>query len=418
MSVLNVQVSCFANYHTPDDPRPVSLLTWLTSAQHADKVARIRRSRSKAQRDRLKAQLPAITPSGLFERREASKLIRHSGLLQLDIDEKDNDHLDNFAELGAWLATLPYVAYVGRSVSGKGWWGLVPISEPDRHREHFRALVGEFREQGIFLDEKPANVAALRGYSYDPEAYFNHAATTYTRVIEEQRPAPMDPVELSDLELEIEAERVEYCLQQLESQQIDLTEDYNDWFALACAFANTFGEEGRSFFHRVSQFYPNYRPRQTDYHFDSALKGQYNYSLGTFFYLCDQVGVNFREVDVDEAATVEEEADSGDEPAQGEAAQLELPFFAQRKPARFVRRNRKRLQRRIRALRAFFRKASLPVTLPRGPFAHIVNLHKTVISHFRAIRRFGDRPIVERYVRWLEALREEMEEPARALSKS
>ena len=77
-----------------------------------------------------------------------------------------------------------------------------------------------------------------------------------------------------------------------------------------------------------------------------------------------------------------------------------------------------RLKRRIRALRAFFRTASLPVTLPTGPFAHIVNLHKTVISHFRAIRRFGDRPIVERYVRWLEALREEVEEPARALSKS
>jgi hypothetical protein len=169
---LNVEVSCFANYDTPANPRPVNLLIWLTNAKYKTKVDMIRTTTEKAKRDELKATLPAITPSGTFPYRRGADLIKHSGLIQFDIDLKDNPRIRNYAGLKAQLAKLPFVAYCGLSVSGLGYWGLVPISQPDRHGQHFDALKRVFAYYGITLDDKPRNVASLRGYSFDIEGYF------------------------------------------------------------------------------------------------------------------------------------------------------------------------------------------------------------------------------------------------------
>ena len=78
-SVLDVTVSCFANFWAVENPRPVNLLHWLTSAKYAQQVIAIRQLTSKTRRDKLKAGLPAITPSGTFTRRDSSALVEHSG---------------------------------------------------------------------------------------------------------------------------------------------------------------------------------------------------------------------------------------------------------------------------------------------------------------------------------------------------
>lgn len=73
--------------------------------------------------------------------------------------------------------------------------------------------------------------------------------------------------------------------------EIDIAPDYNDWFAVGCSLANYFGEDGRARFHAVIQFYPSYSPHQTDEKFDDALKGSYNYNIGTFIHHANNVGV-------------------------------------------------------------------------------------------------------------------------------
>lgn len=288
-SALDVGVSCFADYRTPDRPQVVSLLQWLQSEKYAAAIDRIRRTTSRRRRAWLKSRLPAITPSGRFAYRHAEGLLRHSGFVQIDIDGQDNPHRPALAAAGSWLRRLPYLAYLGRSASGRGWWGLVRIAHPERHSEHVRALITDFKALGIILDEKPVNVSSLRGYSYDPDAYFNHRPIPYTKV--EEWPlaaaATRPPIDLPE-----ETRRVVHYLQQIEAQALDLTASYDKWFALACVFANTFGESGREYFHRLSRFYPHYDPRETDYHFNSAARGRYNYSLGTFYYLCNQAGLS------------------------------------------------------------------------------------------------------------------------------
>ena len=172
--VLNVQVSCFVNYNTPSNPKPINLYTWLTNTKYQSRVDTIRQTTDKAKRDELKATLPAITPSGLFTYRQAASLLPdgHSRLIQFDIDFADNKQIRNYANLKDQLIKLRFVAYCGLSVSGKGYWGLVPIAYPERHGQHFDALRRVFAHYGIKLDDKPRNVASLRGYSYDAEGYF------------------------------------------------------------------------------------------------------------------------------------------------------------------------------------------------------------------------------------------------------
>lgn len=178
-SILNTKVSCFANYDTPANPKEVNLLAWLKSGKYKDEVERIRSITDKTERDAIKATLPAITPSGVFTYRSAKNLVKHSGFIQFDIDLKGNESVGNFNELKEQISRIKNVAYCGLSVSGTGFWGLIPIAYPEKHDLHLKAIQEAFAKFGIAIDPAPKSVASLRGYSYDPAAYFNHNATVF-----------------------------------------------------------------------------------------------------------------------------------------------------------------------------------------------------------------------------------------------
>jgi hypothetical protein len=192
-SVLDVEVSCFKNYNTAGNPANVSLMAWLRSSKYKDKVEAIRSTEDKQTRGELKSQLPAITPSGQFSYRSQNSLLTHSGLIQIDLDNLDEGDLEPIKKD---LQTLDEIAYLGLSVSGRGLWGLIPMPrDPEFHRDYFDNLLKTFEELiGITLDDKPKNVASLRGYSYDPEAYFNHSAIPFlnkSKPIPKSNPKPV-----------------------------------------------------------------------------------------------------------------------------------------------------------------------------------------------------------------------------------
>lgn len=178
-SVLDTEVSLYKNYTDPN-PTTVNLLTFINSRKHKTQVDEIRRMEEKKDRDIAKALLPCITPSGVFTYRNEKSIVKHSGLIQFDIDYKGNEHLDQFEEILPALSTLPYVAYAGYSCSGYGFWGLIPIAYPDKHKLHLKAFIDILKFNDIKCDTAPANVASLRGYSYDDNAYINHNAELFT----------------------------------------------------------------------------------------------------------------------------------------------------------------------------------------------------------------------------------------------
>lgn len=286
-SILNVEVSCFKSY-AGKEPKSVNLLTWLTSDKYADQIRELRTITDKSKRDEIKAKLPAITVSGIFDpvRREAN-LVKHSGMICIDIDLKGNEGITNFLELKEELFKIRNVAYAGLSASGKGFFLIIPIQYPKRHKQQFKAVQKDLYQYGITIDMAPQNVASLRGYSYDSEALFRHDAIPYQKQF--CRRLPNQPKthrrnfartrNTTDTKAKVEA-----LIQQIVDRKIDITGAESDWFRLACAFANEFREIGRGYFHTVSQFYMRYNREEANRKFDHALKGKFEQiGIGTFF---------------------------------------------------------------------------------------------------------------------------------------
>lgn len=82
-------------------------------------------------------------------------------------------------------------------------------------------------------------------------------------------------------------------ISRIESTQTDITASYPDWRDIGFAFADEFGESGRNYFHRISQFFPQYSQTECDKQFDACLKSKGNgITLKTFFHLAKSAGIN------------------------------------------------------------------------------------------------------------------------------
>jgi len=185
MSVLNKTVSMFMSA-LDTKPVEVNLVDWLTNDYGSSLVNQIRVTSDKKQRDELKKKLPCITPSGLFSKRSKAGLTTHSGLVAFDIDNVG----DSLEDVRALVVGIPNVAYCGLSVSGNGLWGLIPVSQPDKHEAHFRAIEVAFKTIGIAIDKACKDVSRLRFYSTDPLAHFNHHAVTFEHLYYDPKPVP------------------------------------------------------------------------------------------------------------------------------------------------------------------------------------------------------------------------------------
>lgn len=292
-SVLDVNVSCFQNYNSPGNPLQVNLLDWLNSKVENQAVDFIRSLPDKEEQNRIKAKLTAITPSGIFSYRAENNLIKHSGLIQFDIDYKENTHITNYRELKSEISKIKNVAYCGLSVSGTGLWGLIPIAYTEKHREHFDALKINFKQLGIVIDEKPKNVASLRGYSYDNEAFFNHNAEKYFALYQQSTSLIQSKLK-RQMTITKTQSFVEACLSEIVKNKIDITDSYQSWFEIGCSLSAEFGEAGRYYFHIVSQYYPHYKHIEADRQFTECLKHNYKFTIATFFLYCRDYNICYR----------------------------------------------------------------------------------------------------------------------------
>lgn len=105
---------------------------------------------------------------------------------------------------------------------------------------------------------------------------------------------PAQPTAISGYELSKLSE-VEIVLQRIESHHIDLTCNYEEWIKLGFAFADEFGIAGRNYFHRVSQFHPEYNPTKCDSQFNKCFNGRKSgVTIKSFFFAAHNAGVNVK----------------------------------------------------------------------------------------------------------------------------
>lgn len=289
LSILNVNISCFENCKSAIS-KETRLLSWLTNDKYRARVEQLRAIQDEDLQKIIKASLPAITPSGLFSYRDTEHLIEHSGFLVFDIDRKENRNI-SFDGLREQISHIPSVAYCGLSVRGQGLWGLVPIpkSTPDEHKQRFSALAKDFKTFDINLDPSGSDVCRLRIYSWDPDAYFNHDAKLYTKLIKPQAKKSTRPA-LSDTR-----ERVEAIISQIKENKIDITQSYDEWLKVGYSLSNEFGENGRDYFHAISQYHLEYSIQGTDNMFDNVLKNNKGKSnIGLFFKIAADYGIKLK----------------------------------------------------------------------------------------------------------------------------
>ena len=307
---INFIVSVYENYYSKNPMGKVNLLEWFTLENEFTPMVEIIRSTSdKEKRNQLKASLPAITPCGIFSVRKADKLISHSGIICIDIDGKDNPDVLNFEELKSVLSENIHVLFCGLSVSGNGLFCFIQIAYPEKHKEHFYSLQEDFKTIGIVIDKSCSDVSRLRGYSFDKNPYINYDAEVYYSTLEsslnvsERKPriqtnhitksndveSLLDKKDLSNLFLkptqgyvqvksESKSDIVRNILNKVISCEVDITENYDDWFKICCIIKNLYGEDGRILFQNVSKFYPGYCSKVVDRMYSSIKQGEFLYN--------------------------------------------------------------------------------------------------------------------------------------------
>ena len=127
-----------------------------------------------------KKAVPAVTLSGVFKTRKASEIVKHSGLLLMDVDFKDNNPEMIEAFPGKAISDEYILAY-HKSVGGKGY-AVIFLIDPKKHVEGFASLSYYLlTEYGLTVDKSCKDVSRMRFVSYDPDMYVNESAKEWDR---------------------------------------------------------------------------------------------------------------------------------------------------------------------------------------------------------------------------------------------
>ena len=89
--------------------------------------------------------------------------------------------------------------------------------------------------------------------------------------------------------------KLKKAVSEIEKARIDITDDYQDeWIEGVGLPLARMGEQGRDYFHRISQFNPGYSQHECNKKFNNLVTGQRGVKgLGSLFEICKRYNINF-----------------------------------------------------------------------------------------------------------------------------
>ena len=205
-----MRVTIFKDVYDKTNPHHVTIqqaLSRIKSGSSATKISDIRDGEKEK-----KKQLPVVCWSGEFTERADDALFEHSGLIVLDFDHVDVDSTKTS------LATDDYIHSCWTSPSGNGVKALVKITNPERHRDHFRALVKYFDSQyGLEVDESGINESRACFESHDPDIIVKERFNKFGAFLSEN-------TELKE-KVEVKGDHTDYMRLNLAARMIRNAED-------------------------------------------------------------------------------------------------------------------------------------------------------------------------------------------------
>jgi hypothetical protein len=176
-SILNQSISFYQNVFDKA-PGEINLREALLSPQWKDQVEFVRSIQEEPRQKVEKGKLPLFTIGGLFSAGDDASLLRPTGLMGIDIDAGDNEGIPNFHQFKELIraAGLPFVAYCGLSIRGKGFFLVIAIEDPTQYSRHHAQMEADFAKNGLKIDPSCKNISRKRFVTFDPEPYINDNA--------------------------------------------------------------------------------------------------------------------------------------------------------------------------------------------------------------------------------------------------
>ncbi len=311
-NVLDISVSFFEE-KTEKKGTEINLYDYLIDKDKAyynkywAMVDCIRSVQSDEERKEIKrnSNLPCITVSCLTG--EDKSEIKHiNPLICIDIDKQDNETIID--RVPSLVKQLSCVAYFSKSVSGNGYYCLIPISNTDCFKFHFNALQEDFARMGITIDKSCSNPNRLRYYSYDRDAYININADIYTRMLEQTKKVKDTNVTYNTDTITENIEKVEMLesdkkqimdmIKYLTINKIDITKDYGDWIKIGAGIVNAFGDRGYILFDNISRISNKYNSYECEEKYNNLLNNPLSeIGLGSVFHIYKKYREAFEQKD-------------------------------------------------------------------------------------------------------------------------
>jgi hypothetical protein len=232
----------------------------------------------------LKERLPLVTGSGVFKVRENASLEKHSGFIVVDLDA--NTVKGRVTEVKEMLSKDPLFYSLFISCSGTGVCGFVKIN-PKAHREAFNYLSEHlWITYGLNMDEKCKDVSRPRFVSYDPDLYFNaDSQLSFGKPTPKKERPKVQKYHFAD-------EDFQRIITDIETKELDLTENYQDWIYCGFALVDQFDESGREYFHNISMYNAGYDPEKCDEKYDHLIKSKTgDITIDWFYYVVEKNGL-------------------------------------------------------------------------------------------------------------------------------
>lgn len=302
IDVLDIEIDAYSNI-TDNVCKKANLKELLTTNKFKERIEQLRSIEDKEEQKEFKKTLPNFTLSAVFNgTRNNKNVIKYTNLICIDIDKQDNTLGMNI--IGDILKKIDNIAFFAKSCRGNGYFAIIPIEQGDRLKDHFKALQEDFKGLGIILDKSCSDVTRVRYVTFDENYYINPNPVIYTRMITETtskskqnntsktsnkplRDTVIDvnsnDIKLSESDLKTLQDTVNRC----DEYKFNILEERENWFQVGTALANELGEQGRDFFHRLSNKSKKYDEQECNDKYDEMItnRGLYNYNLATIFHI-------------------------------------------------------------------------------------------------------------------------------------
>lgn len=224
---------------------------------------------------------PYVTLAGTFETRNNNGLLQHSGLLGMDLDD-----LDDVLEVKSRICCDPYLYACFVSISGRGLCAIFKIN-PEKHLESFLGLQDHiWANYGEPVDIHCKDVSRPRYVSWDPGIFINDQAKKFTNYPKKE--ASKEPIQ----KIVFVKTDFDTLVREIVDRRIDVTVGYRSWLKCAFGLVDKFGENGREYFHLISQFNAGYTPKATDKQYDNCMKaGKAGITIASLYYLAKEAGI-------------------------------------------------------------------------------------------------------------------------------